>query len=510
MSRLCLLALAFGVSVAVAGNAQTQASAGTQETATTDNAQSPLCNPDSIDGTFTFASLPVGDQTVSLHFRNTSNTACRLQGRAGASFAVDGHGMKVENCWLCKEDGTASPAPEREPGDQILLAPGEWGTLDLHWASAGQTCQWADWGSFGVRWANPTGYLFIPSDWPMHICSAVKSSGYRAGAASPSTGASKDGPLRVSVLQKAIYDDERVTLHVELMGQRPSTEQSFGCAQLYTVRQAPSIGTRLDPLAALGAHSIASFTPEQTQEDQERTWPSWKKDRLRRCDIGTGQTTADAEISAADLASVTHIEWRAATPPGNRPAFFIASTHFTVLDPDTLPPNWGETVKGVHAGLSVDRTNFTAGERVPLHIRWENVNASMPLGQGECRDPLPALEIQDSQHHVLQTIPMYSMCMGHGWGPFTLPKGKAQRFFRELTTVSPPMPTGITPGRADLPGLGVYYLVSIWSPRVLELPPDTAAPGIVPLKSSSAHIGGVYAIARSQPVRIEVVASRNP
>jgi hypothetical protein len=138
-----------------------------------------------------------------------------------------------------------------------------------------------------------------------------------------------------------------------------------------------------------------------------------------------------------------------------QPAFLTTATHFTVLDVDTLAPNWGETVEGIHAGLSVDRASFSAGERVPLHIRWDNVNAGEPLGQGECGDPEPALEIQDFQHNVLRTIPKYSMCNGHGWGPFTVQKGKAQRTFRELTTMST---------RTGLPGPGVYYLVSVWSP----------------------------------------------
>jgi hypothetical protein len=477
-----------------------------------DAVQPPLCNPDLIDGTFTFASLPVGEQTVSLHLQNTTNAACRLQGQVGASFAVDGHSMAIENCWICDRNDKPLPYPERQSGDPFLIAPGELVTVDLHWASVGASCQWADWVDFVVQWSKTIGYLFIPSGWPLHICSPVRSSGYRAGADSLLIGAAKDGALRVSVLQKYVYNDERATLHVELTEQAGLGGQPASCADLYTVRQAPLGGMRLDPLRALGSRSIPSFTPEQIQEDQERTWPSWKSDRLRRCDIEARRTTADADISAADLADVTHIEWRTAAAPGKQPAFLTTATHFTVLDVDTLPPNWGETVEGIHAGLSVDRATFSAGERVPLHIRWENVNATKPLGQGECGDPKPALEIQDSQHNVLQTIPTYSTCNGHGWGPFTVQKGKAQHTFRELTTVPPPRPPGITPAEAEMPGPGVYYLVSVWSPRLLEevVPETAAAPGTVRLNSNRGRIGGVYATARSLPVRVEVVPSTNP
>jgi hypothetical protein len=99
--------------------------------------QYPVCDADAIDTTFTFASLPAGQQTVSLHFQNKSNAACRLQGWLGPSFAVDSHSMNVETCWLCDENNAPSPAPERHSGNQILLAPGERATLDLHWASTG-------------------------------------------------------------------------------------------------------------------------------------------------------------------------------------------------------------------------------------------------------------------------------------------------------------------------------------------------------------------------------------
>ncbi len=496
LNRLCLLALALGASTAVMGNAQTPASGIAQQAAMADEGQPPLCEPGLIDGTFTFADQPAGKQTVSLHFENTSKTACRLHGPAGSSFAVDGHSMVTESCWLCDANGNPSTAPEQQPGNQILLAPGGRATLDLQWDSVGESCQWADWVDFQFYWvALPnfdfrkiTSYLFSPSGWPLHICSAVRSSGYRAGSASPSTGEPRDGLVSVSVLQNTIYNDERVTLHVELTGQAKPAMQPVGCADIYTVRQGPSIGTRLDPLPTLASHLVPSFAPEQIQEDQERPWPSWKKDHLRRCNIEAGKPTADAEINAVDLANLTHIEWSARPASGKDPIFLTTSTHFTVLDVDTLAPNWGEMTEGIHAGLSVDQDTFSAGERIPLHIRWDNVNASKVLGQGECGDPQPVLEVQDSRHKLLRTIPM-DLCLGHGWGPFTIEKGKAQHDFRELSLTEP----------------GVYYLVSVWSPRVLEAVPDTETkrPRI-----GGGSFGSIYATARSLPVRIEVVPSK--
>ena len=460
--------------------------------------ETPLCDPDQIDGTFTFASLPAGKQTISLHFQNKGNAACTLQGQVGASFAVDGHSMTVARCWLCELNYTPSLFMERQPGNQILLAPDERATLDLQWASTGESCQWADWVDLSIHWSKPTVYLFVPSDWPLHICAAVKSVGYQREVHSPSTGAVRDGLLRVAVTPTVIYSDEHAVLHAELAAPTAAMASPAGCASLYTVRHGPSVPTRFEPLRTIGLSWRPSFTPEEIMEDKERG-PSWKTHHQRRCDIAGGRATADAPISAADLVNVTHIVWRTAPGAGEEPVFLMAATHFSVLDVDTLEPNWGDPVVGIRAGLSIDREKYRVGERIPLHLRWENVNAAMPLAEGECREPEPELEIQDSQHRVVRTIPDMTICTGHGWGPFTIPKGKAQRTFIELATAHSTETPPFSDIRGELPGPGVYYLVSVWSPLVLE--PDAEPDNT---RIGSGHVGKVYATARSMPVRIEV------
>lgn len=472
--------------------------------------QSPLCDPDSTDVTFTFSNLPAGQQTISLHFQNKSNTACRLNGEVRSSFAVDGHGAEVTECWLCDQNNPRSHSPEGQPGNQILLAPGERATLDMRWTSTGESCQWADWAAFPVNWAKRSQYLFVPSEWPMRICSAVKSAGYRVEGNSSAIGDVTAARLRVSVMPETIYSDEHATLHAELVGPTPSMADPAGCASLYTVRQGRSTAPRLDALRTRDSLSRPSYTSEQMTEDQDRPWPSWKTDHVRRCDIADGETVADAYISAEDLANVTHIEWRTAAAPGDEPDFLTATTHFNVHDVDSLAPNWGDSVDGIQAGLSVDRTSFSMGDRIPLHLRWENVDASAPLGQGECKQPVPALEIQDSQHNVLQTISVYPECNGHGWGPSANPKGAAQRAFFELATPHPatPLPTIGEPlplfsgDEAKLPGPGVYYIVSVWSPQVLDSPDAETDSGSEILRPS--RLGKIYATARSLPVRVEV------
>lgn len=518
---LYLLAKFVVACVIITGHAQILPMTGTQQDRTPEVERSRLCDPASIDGTITFTNQPFGEQTVSLHFLNNGNSSCRLVGEAGHSFAVDGHTLSSNPaiCWLCDQTDIPSPTPGLEPGNEILLAPGGRARLDMHWSMVGESCQWADWVSFSVQWAKPMGYLFTPSDWPLHICSAVKSAGYRVEDDLQLMEAKKDGALRVSVLEKAVYDDEQATLHVELIGEQSLAGFQTGCAGLYAVRQGPSAGVRFDPLPTLGSFSLDSYTPEQMEEDKERAWPSWKKDLRRRCGIPGRRAAADAKMNASDLANIVHIEWRTSEKPGESPLFLVADTHFAVLDADSLAPNWGEPVKGVRAGLSIDRMTFKVGERIPLHLRWEDLDASTPVAQGECEEPWPSLEIQDLDHNVLQTIPFDQGCAGHGWGPLSVPLGKALRAFRELTTGRVPSPPldyaapmaypqySLSTIPSDLPGPGVYYLVSVWSPHILDKSEENSKVGLF---RRQGRIGSVYATARSLPVRVEIESDGTP
>ena len=73
-------------------------------------------------------------------------------------------------------------------------------------------------------------------------------------------------------------------------------------------------------------------------------------------------------------------------------------------------------------------------------------------------------------------------CIGPADRPSEMPKQKPQRTLRNISTGS--IPFG---------GPGVYYLVSVWSPRIIE--------------AKCGNAGAVYATARSLPVRVEIVPS---
>lgn len=413
--------------------------------------------------------------------------------------------MSVDICPFCGQDGKPLYMWQVQPGNQIILAPGQTAAIDLNWASKGESCQWADWTNISFNWSESidfrkfADFLFIPNEWPMHICSPVRSYGYRAETDSPFMG--EGAGLSVSLQEKTVYSDERATLHVELTNPTRRRDEPDGCASLYAVRHSADLERRLEPLPTVNRTMVLPYTPEQISENKDRAWPEWKKDFLRACDIAGGATTADAEIAASDLAQVTHIEWRTAPVRGGVPTFLIAPAHVKVLDVDTLAPNWGEPVDGVRAGLSVDRERFVVGEHIPLHLRWEDVGAKLTLASGECGDPQPELEIQDAEHQVLMTMPTSRGCRGHGWGPFAMAKGKPFHNYAELTTGLPRERRHFWITVGSLPRPGVYYLVAVWSPRKLD---QAVADGEVALRMRAGRMGDVYTTAHSSPVRIEV------
>jgi hypothetical protein len=493
----CLLILLVETNAATRIHAQDQPSPAIEQQAKDDVLGYPQCAPRSIDVTFTFADQPAGAQTISLHLQNTGSSACRLDGSVVPSFAVDSHSMWVESCWYCRKSDSA-PKPSGQ--DHFVLAPNDRAVVDLRWASTGKSCQWSDWAFINADWAPKASLIFTPSNWPMHICSMVEGLGYRHEPSQDRTTAEE--PLRVTVSPDMIYNDEYATLHVEMTAQPNTEPDPDACADLYTVRQDSSSTARLDPLPARGGLSVSSYTPMQKTEDRERSWPSWKKAGERECAAKADATAVDALIRAEALAQVTHIEWQIAPSSGKEPEFLTVATHFTVLDADSLVPHWGESTQGIRAGLSVDRESFRMGERIPMHIRWENVGAVLPLEQGECREPWPSLEIQDENHKVIKTVELFPLCQGHGWGPFVIKQGEPHREYRELGTTAESMKARFF--YADnLPGPGVYYLVTVWTPRILEridLESDAHR-----WSRAEGKVGGSYGIARSLPVRIDVL-----
>lgn len=504
------LSLVFAVS---ALNGQTPAPANTM----------PLCKPTNVDATFSFADVPAGQQTIGIHLHNVTPQSCKLRGELAPGFAVHGHGAVVKTCWLCTADGSPDAKAIRLNDDFVLPGDGD-AQVTYRWSSVGETCQSVDWANIGVEWEGRASFLFQNRHWRPHICSTMQISGYESDAiASPRPTAT----LKVTAPPVPIYADELVQLTLELNSQNDVFSPSKRCPELYAVYRDPSNSTRFEAILPDGYSFLvhdATEIPSLSVSSSSDELPEQFKDRMRLCatarNLNLTTVTVPASLKAPihvvpqpTLDSVRHIVWHAENSSTHEPVFVTADVHFDVLDPDILPQNWGPQVEGIGAGLSVDKTKFTFGETIPLHIRWENFSASKKLAVGECGEPQPQVEIQDASHHVLGTLTDYDMgCMGHGWGPFSVEAGKPHRNFVSFRYSQ--MGYFISSDAKPITEPGVYYLLAVWSPSTLVARTGQTVAGtgqneLVLVPGAEYTVGERYATARSLPIRIEILPSTN-
>ncbi|WP_353064941.1 hypothetical protein RBB77_04180 [Tunturibacter psychrotolerans] len=479
----------------------------------------PLCKPADIDATFSFADAPAGEQTIVIHLHNVTSQPCRLRGELAPSFAVDGHGATIETCWLCARDGRPDAEAIRRNNDFVI--PGDGYTqVAYRWSSVGDKCQKVDWATIGVEWDGRANLLFQNMHWKPHVCSIMQISGYKSdviAATRPTTSA--ETTLKVTPPPVPIYADEFIQLNLELRSSQNVVGPTGRCPELYAVYENGSGATRFEAILPDGYGTLvlnATDEPNLFISGYSDELPAQFKGYMRLCETAGKRTTTTVTLPAsleapihvvpqANLNSVRHIVWRAENSSTHEPVFVTADVHFDILDPDTLPQNWGPQVEGIGAGLSVDKTTFTLGETIPLHLRWENFSASKKLGVGECGGPQPRVEIQDALHRVLGTLIDYDMgCMGHGWGPFSVELGKQHSNFASLRYSK--MGYFISSDAKPITEPGVYYLLAVWSPPTLEERTDQTESQFPGAKYT---FGERYATARSLPVRIDILPGKN-
>jgi hypothetical protein len=480
----------------------------------------PLCKPANVDATFSFADVPAGQQTIVIHLHNLTPQLCKLRGELAPDFAADGQNVFVKTCWLCMPDGSPDGEAIRRNDDFIL--PGDGDTqVSYLWSSVGDACKKVDWATITVEWDGRAIFLFQNRHWKPHICSAMQISGYGFGALAttrPTSG--EQTALKVILPPGPIYEDELVQLTLKLTTPHYAVGPTGRCPELYAVYTDSNNETRFEAILPDGFSFLVlhpTDEPSLSISSSSDELPTQFKDYMRLCatanDRNATTVTVPASLKAPvhsvpqpNLDSLRHIEWRAENPSTHEPVFVTADVHFDVADPDTLPQNWGPQVDGIGAGLSVDKTTFTFGETIPLHIRWENFSASKRLAVDECGEPQPQVEIQDASHRVLGTLTDYSMgCMGHGWGPFSVEPGKQHRNFTSLRYSK--MGYFISSDVKPITEPGVYYLIALWSPSTLVA--RTGETALISAQGAEYVVGERYATARSLPIRIEILPSAN-
>ena len=487
----------------------------------------PLCKPAGIDATFSFTDAPTGEQTIGIHLHNVTLQSCRLQGELAPDFVAGSQSTGVMTCWLCTPDGRPDAAAIQRNNDFILSGNGD-AQVMYQWSEIGHNCPKIDWATISVEWDGRANFLFSNRHWKPLICSTVQISGYEPDEkAAMRRTSSQQAVLEIGPPPGPIYADELIQLKLELKSKDGGIKPFDRCPELYAVYKNLH-STRFEAILPDGFSYLVRNADDQPSLSVSSPFddlPAQFSGYVRLCDTGSHHKTTvtlPASLSAPinsvpqpNLDSLRHIVWRAEDSSTHEAVFVTADTRFNILDPDTLPQNWGPQVDGIGAGLSVDKTTFSFGEEIPLHIRWENFGASKELAVGECGDPQPQVEVQDASHQVLGMLRTdhLELCFGHGWGPSSIEHGKPHRNFASLRHVA----MGYTTTGEEVPITqpGVYYLSAVWAPPTLvqkadknrsELAPG-AEPEIVPALVYA--LGEPYATARSLPIRIEILPVKN-
>ena len=489
----------------------------------------PLCKPASIHATFSFADSPAGQQTMGIHLHNTAPQPCKLRGELDPDFAVDGHNAYVKTCWLCMPDGTPDAEAVRRNNDFVLPGNGD-AQVTYRWSSVGDACQKVDWATMGVEWDGGAHFLFQNRHWKPNICSTMQISGYESAPLTNDwTTSGAETTLKVTLPPTPIYADEIVQLTLELKSPHDVVGPTGRCPELYAVYKGGSGATHFEAMLPDGYDFLvlhATDEPSLSVSSSSDELPAQFNDYMRLCDTAGKHATTTVTLPASlkapinvspqpNMDSLRHIVWRAENSSTHKPVFVTADTNFNILDPDTLPQNWGQQLEGIGAGLSVDNTTFAFGESIPLHIRWENFAASKKLAVGECGNPQPQLEIEDASHRVLGVLRTdhIESCFGHGWGPSSIAPGKPQHNFASLRYTK--MGYFISGDKVPIDGPGIYYFSTVWSPPTLVEKADESrlelAPGAEPelVPAQGLTFGEPYATARSLPIRIEILPSKN-
>jgi len=165
--------------------------------------------------------------------------------------------------------------------------------------------------------------------------------------------------------------------------------------------------------------------------------------------------------------------------------------------------NWGPTVKGVRAGLSIDKTTYLVGEDIALHIVFENVSAADPI-YGEPFRPRTAsdnffssakITVQDEDGPLVPTRGIQVEDLPMGGGPLSCPApylpAEPVRTEKSLHWVR------LLPREP-----GTYKITVTWSPYTKDVP--SCVPYLITTIGPPPKKPAPYVSVTSNPVFIKI------
>jgi len=306
------------------------------------------CTPRDLSPTLRVYRAPNNVQLVTLDYRNISPTTCIIK-----PLQVINH---VTN---------NLPA--------VTIGPGEIVHSSVRMSPENTTpsipCKTIQGTEFVVYQPGPKVSIYAPSLFP-NICSAGQPDEYSPGPFVPSWEAPAEEEQRqphapvLIVMKKTFYKNENVELHLQLDDQEAAKEK---CPVIL-------VAVQDDRGMYLREDANANFmqTPKGCL-----AWSRYSGPWRGPANQYPIEVDINGEFGRPTLGdrTVTVFELAGTGPKGEMQLLASNPVAIDIADAASLDRTWGKIDKGMRVDLTLDKSRFTVGEDIPLHLAFENVSA---------------------------------------------------------------------------------------------------------------------------------------
>lgn len=373
--------------------------------------------------------------SIAFYSRNIGALPCSLRQPPGLGFAdyYQGRSVDVKVCTNCTVEGE-SDWRKRIP--EIILRPGNVARALLR-LKIGEpnpaSCREVD----GIDWFVPgdnTHAVMVNLGTPMlSIYSPVEITPFALSADAGPDDAADDIHLTLAPEMDTVYEGGRVRLRLEFEdAASPLVSLSGPC---------PTIFSRLRNQDGLTRFDYIHYNPGECESR-----PSASPRPARVLDLGRF-----AQPSLGD--STLDLTQEFAKPGGELIRARSNTITLHVLDPKKVQRTWGPPVNGLAADLTLDRSTYSLGQDVPLHIAILNQASAIDIYRSPACENL-AVSLRDAAGRLIGSKQVPEFCAWSGSdAPRRYERGEPRTFESSLLSED------LLPDQ-----VGIYTLSVAWRP----------------------------------------------
>ena len=415
------------------------------------------CTTGDFDTTVEFLNGPGDFFSVVVRKRNLADHACVFDAPTyGPSIVPDRvAGEKPFGiCYFCEKGAGPPNGPMPPP---ITVATGQAALQTFRWRTHASTdsshCVTLKWMAGPILLVTPS--LLKP------VCSAIDVSHFTLEktpspvAEDQSHKAAEPPAFELSSERSRYYAGESFSLKLEpIRPGKGSVPDPKTCPTFFLRERSPDGATRIDEVQPITSIGCKTFMPGRRPINSESSFEIDSGANSRW--MGVGEHTLQV-LQLAGFADDSRIE-------------FISSNvlRLAIADPATMARKWGPQVKGIAVDVTLEKDTYRLGENIPLHMAVEDFDAPVPIYSWDpLWDPCMTVGVEVLDEHgqpiaASDRFPNQALCMGHGFGPRPIEKGKIIPIERTLAS------EGWLPNHP-----GAYAVRVRWAPCGGKTPPPT-------------------------------------